>query len=230
VLLEQGAITKEQLENALALQQKTKQKLGELLLEQGILSEELFLKALSEALHTQALTFAQLKPDPAALKLLKPAFCSQHQVFPLGFESQGGRRRLVVALADPLNLRLLEETAFLAGMAISPRLAGPTGIRRAIAEHYHGVRATGESGEFVILRGAGSAMDANQQLGPPIDLDLADSEGAIIPESPAAASPPSPESGEKLATLERRIMALAALMVKRGLLTREEVLEALKKA
>jgi type IV pilus assembly protein PilB len=211
VLLQQGAITRAQLDLALVLQRQSKQRLGEVLIERGILSEARLMDALAEALGIPKVDLRAAPPDRAALKLLKPAFCEAHGVFPFAFETQSGRKRLVTALADPLNLSVLEEMTFTTGHAIAPRLASPSEIRSAIAHHFHGIppsertdTAAGE--EFVILHEGGAEAAPE----PPPAL--------LVEDAP-----------EELGELERKFWTLMRLLVKKRVITQAEFDDALKK-
>jgi hypothetical protein len=139
-LLERGAITPEQLEAALVAQkQGLQQRVGAILVSQGAITEPMLVQALSQALGIPVVELATTSPDWAAVHLVRARFCEQHELFPVAMESVGGRRHLVVAMADPLNLTALEEVEFTTGLKVSPRVAALSAVRAAILRYYHKV-------------------------------------------------------------------------------------------
>jgi hypothetical protein len=139
ILMERGAITPEQLEAGLKAQRQTQQRLGATLVSQGLLTEPMLVQALSEALGIPVVDLKTVNPDWAAVHLLRARFCEQHELFPYALESVGGRRRLVVAMTDPLNQPAIEEVEFTTGLKVSPRMAALSAVRAAILRYYHKV-------------------------------------------------------------------------------------------
>ncbi|MCY1036874.1 general secretion pathway protein GspE [Corallococcus sp. BB11-1] len=139
LLVERGAITPAQLEAGLTAQRQTRQRLGVTLIGQGAITEATLAQALSEALGMPQVDLAAITPDWAAVHLLRARFCEQHDLFPFALESVGGRRQLVVAMADPLNLTAIEEIEFTSGLKVSGRVTALSAVRGAILRYYHKV-------------------------------------------------------------------------------------------
>jgi hypothetical protein len=139
ILLERGAITPVQLEAGLKAQRQTQQRLGATLVGQGAITEPMLAQALSEALEIPVVNLGSVTPDWAAVHLVRARFCEKHEMFPYALESVGGRRRLVVAMADPLNQPAVEEIEFTTGLKVSPRVAALSAVRAAILRYYHKV-------------------------------------------------------------------------------------------
>jgi hypothetical protein len=139
ILLERGAITAEQLEAGLKAQRQTQQRLGATLVSQGAITETMLVQALSQALGIPVVDLSTVTPDWAAVHLVRARFCEQHEMFPYALESVGGRRHLVVAMADPLNASAVEEIEFTTGLKVSPRVAALSAVRTSILRYYHKV-------------------------------------------------------------------------------------------
>jgi len=137
--MERGAITPEQLEAGLKAQRQTQQRLGATLVSQGLITEPMLVQALSEALGIPVVDLKTVTPDWAAVHLVRARFCEQHELFPYALESAGGRRRLVVAMTDPLNQPAIEEVEFTTGLKVSPRMATLSSVRAAILRYHHKV-------------------------------------------------------------------------------------------
>ena len=112
VLLARGAITKAQLEEALAYARRTRQRLGGALVQKGHLSEEALVHALSESLGLAAVDLERVFVDWNAVQLLRSGVCEAYGLFPYAIETLHGRRQLLVAMVDPLNLSAVEEVEF----------------------------------------------------------------------------------------------------------------------
>lgn len=139
LLLEQRAISVAQLEAGLAAHRKSGQRLGAALIAQGAITEATLAGALSQALGLPQVDLAAITPEWAAVHLLRARFCEQHDLFPIALESIGGRRQLVVAMSDPLNVTAVEEIEFTTGLKVSPRVAALSAVRSAILRYYHKV-------------------------------------------------------------------------------------------
>ncbi|QSQ22318.1 general secretion pathway protein GspE [Pyxidicoccus parkwayensis] len=180
LLLEQRAISVAQLEAGLAAHRKSGQRLGATLIAQGAITEATLAGALSQALGLPQVDLAAITPEWAAVHLLRARFCEQHDLFPIALESMGGRRQLVVAMADPLNVTAVEEIEFTTGLKVSTRVAALSAVRSAILRYYHKV-------PVAVANGQGSAAPA------PAPRNPVAARPAAPPPKPAAPEAPPPE-------------------------------------
>ncbi len=107
-------------------------RLGDLILERGLVSKEELVLALQEVIGCRYIDarFATVETD--ALKVIPRATAARHCVLPLAMEG----RRLAVVMAEPQDLRLLDELRFLTGVEILPRLGIRSEIHAAIQKCY----------------------------------------------------------------------------------------------
>jgi hypothetical protein len=137
LLLEQGAITSEQLQAGLVLQRQSGNRLGAALVAEGVLTEERLTGALATALGLQVLDLDKLEVEWSALHALRDRFCEANDLFPVSLEANAqGKKQLTVAMADPLNLPAVEEIEFTTGFKVQPRVATLSQVRNAIRRHY----------------------------------------------------------------------------------------------
>ena len=136
ILISQGILTEDQLRIALLEQLKTHQPVGKLLVNLGFVSEATLRDALSEKLGLQSVDLTQIVVDSMALKLVPREFSKRHTVFPVALDRDA--RKLIVALADTNNIVALDQLrAQLRGeFTLEPRLAGEGEIGRAIDQYY----------------------------------------------------------------------------------------------
>jgi len=136
ILISQGILTEDQLRIALLEQLKTNQPVGRLLVNLGFVSESTLRDALSEKLGLQSVDLSQIVVDSAALKLLQREFAKRHNIFPVALDRE--KRRLIVAIADTNNIVAVDQVrALLHGdLELELRLAGETEIARAIDQYF----------------------------------------------------------------------------------------------
>jgi len=137
ILIDQGILTEDQLRIALLEQMKSHLPVGRLLVQLGFVSEATLRDALSEKLGLQSVDLAHIIVDPAALKMLPRDLARRYRMFPVALDRQA--KKFIVALADTNNIVAVDQLrAHLKGdLEIELRLAGDSEIERAI-EHYYG--------------------------------------------------------------------------------------------
>jgi general secretion pathway protein E/type IV pilus assembly protein PilB len=136
ILISQGILTEDQLRIALLEQMKSKLPVGKLLVNLGFVSEATLRDALSEKLGLQSVDLSQIIIDSQAMKLVPRDFALRHHIFPVALDRERGT--LIVALSDTNNLVALDQLrARLRGeLELESRLAGDTEISRAIEQYY----------------------------------------------------------------------------------------------
>ncbi len=136
ILISQGILTEDQLRIALLEQMKSKLPVGKLLVNLGFVSEATLRDALSEKLGLQSVDLSQIIIDSSAMKLVPRDFALRHHIFPIALDREHGS--LIVALSDTNNLVALDQLrARLRGeLELETRLAGDTEISRAIEQYY----------------------------------------------------------------------------------------------
>ena len=137
ILIDQGILTEDQLRIALLEQMKSHLPVGRLLVQLGFVSEATLRDALSEKLGLQSVDLAHIIVDPAALKMLPRDLARRFRMFPVALDR--GARRFIVALADTNNIVAVDQLrAHLKNdLEVELRIAGDSEIERAI-EHYYG--------------------------------------------------------------------------------------------
>ncbi len=136
ILLSEGMVTKEQVEEAISLQKKEGGRLGELLIKLGYIDEEQIAYALSKQLSIPhiSLSSGRLKPDddPELKNIIPYEFAIRNLVLPLS-RNLGV---ITVAIFDPLDLILLDNLKKLTGCEINPVISTKSDIVSAIENFY----------------------------------------------------------------------------------------------
>ena len=107
ILIDQGILTEDQLRIALLEQTKQHVPVGRLLVQLGFVSEATLRDALSEKLGLQAVDLGRIIVDPSALKLVPRDMARRYRVFPVALDRQ--QKKFIVALADTNNIVALDQ-------------------------------------------------------------------------------------------------------------------------
>ncbi len=132
VLVEQGDIDSRQLQAALEWQKRRGGRIGNALLNLGLVGEEKLARALGRQLGVPVVDPTAQAIDRELLRLVPVKVIESRRVVPLALLSENRRGPLVVATADPLDLAVLDEIAFASGKAVRPVLASRMQIDVAI--------------------------------------------------------------------------------------------------
>jgi type IV pilus assembly protein PilB len=137
LLLREGLITKDQLEKALQEQRSSGQRLGYNLVKMGFVQETEITKMLARQYRMPAVDLARFEVDPKIVKLIPADVALKHLVLPLKREG----RTLTVAMADPTNLSVIDDLKFITRYDIFPVIAGEYTLRTALDKNYEQVDA-----------------------------------------------------------------------------------------
>lgn len=139
LLLEAGVLDEAKLQAALIEQRRWGGKLGRTLVDMGFLDEDTMVRALSRQLGLKVVELDQLD-QPAAVQLLRIDLAERYGVFPVSGDKAA--RQLVLATSDPTNQEALSELEFASGLTVSVLVATQSSIDRAIRRHYYGETPT----------------------------------------------------------------------------------------
>ena len=130
ILLEQGQITQEQLEKALAEHKSTARSLGRTLIDLGYIKERDLVVALAEQVGLDFVDLSEYQIDPIAATLLPEQLAKRYRALPIG-ESDG---KLLVAMSDPANVFALDDIRSVTNRDVQPVVATASDVERAIAK------------------------------------------------------------------------------------------------
>jgi type IV pilus assembly protein PilB len=139
MLVQDGILTDEQVATALKRQRKTKERLGQILIEMHLIDEEVLLKYLGAQFRKDPITRQELAGlDLDVVKLIPEEVARQHRV--IAAERNG--RRLIVATADPLNVVAIDDLRRATGLEIDFRIGPGSAIQEAIDRTYRRMIST----------------------------------------------------------------------------------------
>jgi type IV pilus assembly protein PilB len=132
VLIQQGFITPEQLDEALLRQKTQGGRLGNILVNQGLLKSERLSQAISIQLNCPLIDLKRHKVLPDALKLVPEEFARKHVLIPLEIIGDS----LIVVMADPEDIQTIEDLKVQTKMTIKMAIAVPEDINWALDVNY----------------------------------------------------------------------------------------------
>lgn len=140
-LMNAGLVTRQQLDEALAVQSTTGQKLGQTLVSLGYLTDTALLQTLCADAGIPFLTDTEIQPEAAAVALIPAALARSHVAIPLKIES----RHVVLAMGDPFDLLSIRALTRAAGRSVRVVGAQRDAVLRAIDQAYIGSAAAAAS-------------------------------------------------------------------------------------
>jgi len=149
ILIEQGLITPAQLEQALDEHRKTPKSLGRVLIDLGLIKEADLVRALAEQVGLEFVDLSEQQIDASATALLPDALARRYRAIPIG-ERDG---KLLVAMSDPANVYALDDIRTITNRDVQPVVATAADVEQAIQ------RYAGMDGQVEAL-----ASQASEQL------------------------------------------------------------------
>ena len=132
LLVRDGLITREQLQQALHEQKSTGMRLGYTLVKLGFVEETEITKMLARQYRMPAVDLTRFDVDQRIVKLIPADVAVKHTVLPLKREG----RTLTVAMSDPTNMTVVDDLKFITRFDIFPVIAGEYTLRTAIERYY----------------------------------------------------------------------------------------------
>ncbi|MDO5382493.1 MAG: ATPase, T2SS/T4P/T4SS family [Eubacteriales bacterium] len=127
LLKEKGLITEDQLSTALSQQREKGLMLGEMLVQLGYITQNEINDVLCEHLHIDFIDMRETEPDSKALALLDESIMRKYTLVPL-WTDKDNAGALQVAMADPMNILAMDDINIITGMQVVPLLANARDI------------------------------------------------------------------------------------------------------
>ncbi|HYY46393.1 MAG TPA: GspE/PulE family protein [Candidatus Angelobacter sp.] len=132
LLIENALLTPEQLESALAEQKRQRLPLGQVLLSQGLVDEKALAAVLSIHFNVPQVDFTRARVEKEALALIPEVYAREHTILPIRLNKD----ELEVVTVDPGDLALFAELKVLTRKRIKPLLGVRSEIDLAITQAY----------------------------------------------------------------------------------------------
>ena len=135
LLIQAGAITEEQLSDALEKQRGTGKKLGEFLVEQGVISDDRLAQALSAQLGYELVDLQAIQIDQNVTKLIKGSdMLKKNKCFPFAIDEVTGAIKL--AMVDPLDINAMDDISIITNFNVDACVATERSVMLAIDRYF----------------------------------------------------------------------------------------------
>lgn len=131
-LLSMPGISASRLEAAEEIQRTRKVSFGEVLVEQGIISEKDLFLLLVRELHIPSINLAKFRMDPNLRELVPERLARQYNMVPISLMGD----HMTVAISDPLNVFAVDDLRDLTGKGVDIVMGTPLQIREALDKFY----------------------------------------------------------------------------------------------
>ena len=132
MLVDVGAITEQQLEEALAGQKASGKRLGTYLVDEKYISEDQLIEILRRQLGIDFIDLNKAKIDPGLVTLVPKNIAKSNRVVPVKLD----RDTLYLAMEDPMNFPAVEQVKNITKKRVIPMIAYTRAIDRALAVLY----------------------------------------------------------------------------------------------
>ncbi|NSW85866.1 MAG: type IV-A pilus assembly ATPase PilB [Syntrophobacteraceae bacterium] len=132
LLLQEGLIDLEQLNKALEEQQHTGERIGTVLIKLGFITEEVLVEFIARQFNLPQVNIAKLTVSRDTIGLIPPDIAQRYQAVPFGLIGN----TLNVAMADPGNLFVIDDMRFLTRRNIQVHVASEFSIKSTLSRFY----------------------------------------------------------------------------------------------
>jgi len=144
-LVSSGVISNDQLEFALKEQKRTGERLGTILRQLNLITEEDLAKVLAEAAGIEHLNIRNLSIDPNVVNALPEAVARKYKVFPIATENNS----VTVAMADPMDVATIDRVQQQTHRYVKVVSSTEFDILTTIDKYYGAVREAGSLEELI---------------------------------------------------------------------------------
>ena len=136
ILVQQGVTTPDQIEIALTEQKKSKEKLGKILVRLGFATESIIRDVIGGVIGQDSVNLDNAVADSDAVALIPKAVARRLHVLPLTYDS--ANKKLTIAMPDTFNVVVLDQISVQVGREIEliSVLAGEAEIEKCIDQFY----------------------------------------------------------------------------------------------
>lgn len=142
-LSDAGLLSAEQFNRCLKKAEKTNQRVGDVLISEGLISQDELLKLEAYILGVPFVNLEKEKIPPKVLKIIPEPIARSHNI--VAFRKKG--QNLEVAMLDPEDLRTIEFIKKTTPLRILPRLTNPESIKSALGQYQKTLEA--EFGDII---------------------------------------------------------------------------------
>ncbi len=147
ILINEGLLTEETLGKALELQKEKKKRLGEILVDEGFVSDEAMADALCSQLRMDRADLGNTVITDDILSIFEVDVLKKYTVIPVEY-ARNNINMIRVAMADPMDMLAIDDLSMISNRAIEPIVATPREIMLAIDKYYGNAEALKAASDY----------------------------------------------------------------------------------
>ncbi len=166
ILKEMDLVTEAQIQEALETQKTSNGALGQIMIQMGLVTADEMLFALGAQAGMEVVNLDVMNIPGDVIAMVDVMIANMYRVVPLEVEDG----ILTVAMADPLNVSILDELNFMLNMPVKGAVSNPDAVDRALARYYADQRddvdvlMRGLDDEFADFEDGAEGMDVETAL------------------------------------------------------------------
>ena len=212
MLLDAGLIDEIQLNAALAYQKEWGGRVGTILIRKGHVKESDMIAIMEKQMGISCMHLESFaKPSEEVFRMVKEDVARKFCIFPVAFDG----RILVVATPDPTDLKMLDDLGFLLNVRVKPVLALESDILTAVDHFYDPLSGSGK-----LQRRAEDGQEKGLPLGTEFEIIHSHDQPSTLDLIAAKAAERSADSSV--------LGGLIDLLVEKGVITREELADSVQ--
>ncbi|MDC4223494.1 MAG: type II secretion system ATPase GspE [Candidatus Manganitrophus sp.] len=157
MLIAEGLLSNEQLKRALAEQKTHGGRIGVVLKSLGLVTEDDIIKVLGKQMGIQYVDLSGIIVEPEIIQIVPEMVARRHQIIPLYKKGS----ILTLAMADPLNVFAIDDVKRTAGCEIEPVMSKESDVMKAIDRYYSGAGSLEEAAREADRQGFGVAEEGD---------------------------------------------------------------------
>jgi type IV pilus assembly protein PilB len=162
LLVEAGAITEEELQQALDYQKENGGRIGNVIMELGFISQDLLVTVLTSQLGVDFIELKACKIEDDIVRLVPDNLANKYKVMPIEFDPDNPNV-LKVAMADPMDLNAIDDIAITTNTQVEPMLAMEDDIMECIGKYYGNAQAMEAAEAYRKERDADGLSEAEEE-------------------------------------------------------------------
>ena len=162
LLVEAGAITAEELDEAIAYQKENGGKLGTVLVNQGFISQELLITVLTTQMGIDFIELKACKLDDDILKLVPENLVNKYKAIPICYDDNNPNI-LKVAMVDPMDLNAIDDIGIATNTQVEPMLAMEDDMNETIGKYFGNAQAMAAAEQYRKERESDMLSDAEEE-------------------------------------------------------------------
>ena len=158
LLVEAGAISEDQLQQALEKQKESGGRIGNIIMQMGFISRELLITVLTAQTGIDYCEIKSVKVDDAVLRLVPDSLVNKYKIMPVGYD-ENNPNILKVAMADPMDLVAIDDISITSGLQVEPMLSFEEDLNEVIGKYYGSAQAMEAAEQYRKEQASGEVTD-----------------------------------------------------------------------